>query len=889
MSAATVSRVALAVTGRDLRLHESILSQNSSPTGDNIAETFEAVLGAIYLDSGSMLSTVKEVIKRIGLDKHPYLRAHKQPQEGVSAEQASRVVEQQTRKRGSLKGTAITVLKDQVTPNKSQVHNVVVPKIKLNLAEPETVVETSRQNADPTSAVTSNLTKGGTEESKQPQGIVKGEARSLRNVLTNLYDNVSKLVDPMLDVRRSQSILGKAPTTVFISHVSSTTVKPEVKGFSGDISRGVRTQARYAAMVLTKFKYTQLKKDGIKSDLETISNNTLLAVRKKHSENNVKVHEEAVTAQTDADDATPGRKLVEKKAQTKADEEKIVRIKKAGKEIKPIVQISQPQPQRSGGEAQYDKMLVSGKATKSRVNAGNIATPALSAQKGSSALAKRSTSAPAPPPHTTKPTSIHTPAPSGKSQKATNTVAHLVRPSVEKKTSNTSDTTSGNYDTTRSKSLSGLERDLLQSHRSAWSSSKSGKQQRPQIADVLAAKAGLPAVEVKSVGRTVMDSQVRGELQQPAVEAQIDTYFPESEVDLLMGGILREQDQAAYEFAESSTPKLETNADSVDHFVKGSERSDALAETQPHKLKPSSVIVDERKKLQSKEMQLTSQQQKWARTASYIQEQIRSRLNAGMIPAHSAEVTTIGDNVDSAGTGAAEPSESFRTWRQRQQHRVSGNDMKHEAVRTNVEVLRSTPMELQHSSTTLSAITEQKSLQDGEYIDSTTEADPKNLPFHVQQSAPEHEGIRGLKFHMSADAVKSKFGLCLRPKESEQEKEEISSARANESNNTSDSVDFALPTDDQLQLGVHKFKSSKQVPLETPGEEEITAASHEWDPTEAIRASLASRSTLVVLPPSDALLLNQPVLSASPKAAQVARTLKVLHADRSENRPSGPT
>jgi hypothetical protein len=900
MSAATVSRVALAVTGRDLRLHESILTQNSSPTGDNIAETFEAVLGAIYLDSGSMLSTVKEVIKRIGLDDHPYLRAHKQPYDGMDTEEAFRVVEQQTRKQGSLKGTAMAKLKDHVKPNKSQLHNVVVTKSKLNLVEPETVVGLGHQ-----SGVTSSLTKEGANESEQPQGIVKDEAsegRSLKNVLTNLYDNVSKLVHPMPEVRRSQGISENAPTAVFVSYASSAMAKPEVKDFSGDMSCGVRRQARYAAMVLTKIKHTQPKKNGIKSNLKTASNNTLLAMRKEHSEKDVKVREEAVTAQTNADEITLGCKLEEIRARTKTDGEETVRTGITEKEINLIMHISQPR--QPGGEAQYDKMLVSGKATKSMVNAGNIAAPTSSAQKSSGASAKRGTSAP--PPYTSKSTSTtHKPAPSDKSQKNVTSMARSVRASTKKNMSDTSNTTSGNYDTAGSTFLGVLERNLLQSHQSAWSSLKPDKQQRPKIAVVSASKAGLSAVGTKRVGRTVTDGQVWGQLKQLAMEAQTEIEFAESEVDLLMGGILRDQDQAADEFAKSSTSKLEINADSVAQLVKGSERNDASTATQPHKLKPSLEAVNELKKFQLKEIQLASQQHKWTRTVEYIQGQIKSRLDATMIPADSAEVTTVGDDAKFAGTGAAESDESFRTWRQRQQLRVLGNDLTHEAVRANVEVLMSIPIDSQHSSVTLSAVTEQKSIQDGERhepaplntpsargksatpslqrLDSTTETGPKDSPLHVQQSTSEHEGVSDLKSHMPVDAVKSEFGLGLRTKEPEQ-REETSSAKADESSN---SVNLALPTD-QFRLRVHKLNPSKQVPLGTSGEEGTTAASNEWDPSKTIRTSLASQSTLVILPPSDAIPPDKQLLSASPEAVQVARAFKVWHADRSEDRPSRP-
>jgi hypothetical protein len=79
MSSATVSRVALAVRGRDLRLQESILiSQEVLTNSDHIAETLEAVLGAVWIDSDRSLTVVKDVMKRLGLFEHEYLKTHEE-------------------------------------------------------------------------------------------------------------------------------------------------------------------------------------------------------------------------------------------------------------------------------------------------------------------------------------------------------------------------------------------------------------------------------------------------------------------------------------------------------------------------------------------------------------------------------------------------------------------------------------------------------------------------------------------------------------------------------------------------------------------------------------------------------------------------------------------
>ncbi|KAF1911777.1 ribonuclease III domain-containing protein, partial [Ampelomyces quisqualis] len=74
MSSDTVSRIALEATGNALGLRKSILVPNvplgptqTNFTRDHIAETLEAVLGAIYVDSGYNLQAVSNVLKGLGL------------------------------------------------------------------------------------------------------------------------------------------------------------------------------------------------------------------------------------------------------------------------------------------------------------------------------------------------------------------------------------------------------------------------------------------------------------------------------------------------------------------------------------------------------------------------------------------------------------------------------------------------------------------------------------------------------------------------------------------------------------------------------------------------------------------------------------------------------
>lgn len=78
----TETRAALDVKGRSLNVHQNLLLAIGSlgPTNNHVAEALEAILGAVYLDSGHSVQTVKDVIQRIKLDDHEFLQhMEKQP------------------------------------------------------------------------------------------------------------------------------------------------------------------------------------------------------------------------------------------------------------------------------------------------------------------------------------------------------------------------------------------------------------------------------------------------------------------------------------------------------------------------------------------------------------------------------------------------------------------------------------------------------------------------------------------------------------------------------------------------------------------------------------------------------------------------------------------
>jgi dsRNA-specific ribonuclease len=99
MSSDTVSRIALAVAGRALELSEAILAAPTASLGKNqIAEAFEAVLGAIYVDSNYSMEAVKTVLKKLRLDDHQFLKTREQLLDEEEDQTTIKVVTQQTTK-----------------------------------------------------------------------------------------------------------------------------------------------------------------------------------------------------------------------------------------------------------------------------------------------------------------------------------------------------------------------------------------------------------------------------------------------------------------------------------------------------------------------------------------------------------------------------------------------------------------------------------------------------------------------------------------------------------------------------------------------------------------------------------------------------------------------
>lgn len=72
MNLDTITRASLAARGRKIGLDASILIVGSLPSAslNHVAETFEAILGAVYVDAGNRLGSVTNIIRLLEMDNH---------------------------------------------------------------------------------------------------------------------------------------------------------------------------------------------------------------------------------------------------------------------------------------------------------------------------------------------------------------------------------------------------------------------------------------------------------------------------------------------------------------------------------------------------------------------------------------------------------------------------------------------------------------------------------------------------------------------------------------------------------------------------------------------------------------------------------------------------
>jgi dsRNA-specific ribonuclease len=137
MSMETVSRNALAVNAYDLGLHKSMLTPDTynvmHKNKDRLAETFEAVLGAVYVDSNYNVQTVKALIRRFRLDDHRFLKTREEAiDEGEDQATDEQTPQQITLSKGLFEDTAVKkdvatqYFQSQASEKSTSVHDIHV-------------------------------------------------------------------------------------------------------------------------------------------------------------------------------------------------------------------------------------------------------------------------------------------------------------------------------------------------------------------------------------------------------------------------------------------------------------------------------------------------------------------------------------------------------------------------------------------------------------------------------------------------------------------------------------------------------------------------------------------------------------------------------------------
>jgi dsRNA-specific ribonuclease len=128
MTSETVSRAALAITGRAIGLHQSMWVPDDNSRGPprkwnhQIAEALEAVLGAVFVDSNYDMKAVKAIISKLKLDDHQFLKTRA----GVDIAQTKTLLPQSVDEQAVISASPISTTVDDVqdsTPTEEQKPN----------------------------------------------------------------------------------------------------------------------------------------------------------------------------------------------------------------------------------------------------------------------------------------------------------------------------------------------------------------------------------------------------------------------------------------------------------------------------------------------------------------------------------------------------------------------------------------------------------------------------------------------------------------------------------------------------------------------------------------------------------------------------------------------
>jgi hypothetical protein len=192
----TETRAALYAKAHELGIHkEVLLYDNPNPTNDQVAETFEAIIGAIYLDCGNNIDVVKRVIAGIDLDAHRFLTAQIESQNLQEQKEllALRVAEQGVRKR-----EATAALARQALELRNQTRKTVsLIKDKLQETTTTTSVKTTPTTANHVNATSSKSAPADTTSTKAaPVNSAPGKQQDLPKSLVSDQNDAKDTPEP---------------------------------------------------------------------------------------------------------------------------------------------------------------------------------------------------------------------------------------------------------------------------------------------------------------------------------------------------------------------------------------------------------------------------------------------------------------------------------------------------------------------------------------------------------------------------------------------------------------------------------------------------------------------------------------------------------------------
>jgi dsRNA-specific ribonuclease len=352
MSMETVSRDALAVNAYDLGLHKSMLIPDSynvtHKNKDRLAETFEAVLGAVYVDSNYNVQTVKALIRRFRLDDHRFLKtreeAIREGEDQATDEQTPQQIvlsESPVKDAAVKKDSATQHLQSQAPEKSTSVHGIHVKGViedvypsKSGVQPQSHYIEKSIEGQELRTEIQIDKITSMTKSSRRPRAIAAIVTLRTYKELMDQGKNVSsfKIFKSIRDAIGEAHVLAKQEAEDEVKQAAKAAANP-IPGKDKKLQALLRLALRRKERILADLEEEALRRAADEKARSILSAHGLAPTAKAivQETNAVQVEEEKKASKEAEDKA---RKEVEDKARKEVEDKARKEVEdKARKEV----------------------------------------------------------------------------------------------------------------------------------------------------------------------------------------------------------------------------------------------------------------------------------------------------------------------------------------------------------------------------------------------------------------------------------------------------------------------------------------------------------------------------------------------------------------------------